>query len=195
MTTLFDIAGIQARIFHLPSRPPFMLAADLADVYGTNPKRINEAVKRNPRRFPADFAFELTVEETALLKSQNATSNRANRALLTGFTHGGANALSGVLKTPVADAMSVEVHRAFAEMEQKAVAEVKAMVLKLRTDASRKPIYMWIKTYVEKGRSLEELWRATNYSRPRLEQAAREMLAQGLIPQLPAGMQPGLFDA
>jgi len=195
MTTLFDIAGIQARIFHLPDRPPLMLAVDLAEVYGTTARTINQAVKRNPVRFPSDFVFELTEGETAHLKSQNVTSNRANRALLTGFTHGGANALSGVLKTPVADAMSVEVHRAFAAMEQQAVADTKAMVLKLRTDASKKPIYVWIKAYVDEGHSFEELWRATNYSRPKLEQAAREMLAQGLIANLPAGMQPGLFDS
>lgn len=192
--TLFDIAGVRARIHNLPGHAPFMLAADLAAVYGTTTKRINEAVKRNPARFPERYLVTLTEAESRGLKSQNATSNRANRSNLTGFTHGGANMLSGVLKSPVADQMAVAINDAFTDMEQAAVRDTKHMLLKLQTEASRKPIYMWIKTYVERGMSFEDLWRDTNYSRPRLERAAREMLAQGLIPELPKGLQPGLFD-
>ncbi|TNF21853.1 MAG: ORF6N domain-containing protein [Rhodobacteraceae bacterium] len=192
--TLFDLAGVRARIHHLPGHAPFMLAADLAEVYGTSTRAINQAVKRNPARFPERYLVTLTEDESRSLKSQNVTSNRANRANLTGFTHGGANMLSGVLKSAVADQLAVAINDAFTEMEQAAVRDTKRMLLKLQTEATRKPIYMWIKTYVERGASFEELWRDTNYSRPKLEAAAREMLAQGLIPELPHGMQPGLFD-
>jgi len=52
-----------------------MLDSDLARVYGVTTKRLNEAVKRNAERFPADFMFQLTREEVANLRSQFATSS------------------------------------------------------------------------------------------------------------------------
>ena len=51
-----------------------LLDSDLAELYGVSTKRLNEAVKRNPDRFPEDFAFRLSVGEVAILKSQTATS-------------------------------------------------------------------------------------------------------------------------
>jgi len=191
--TLFDIAGIRARIHILPERPPLILDADVAEIYGSTTKAVNQAVKRNPERFPSDFTVVLTEDEMAQLRSQNVTTTMS-RAPARAFTHIGAYALSGVLKTPVAAQMSVVIHRAFAEQEARALREAKRMLLKLRTEVGRKPIYLWIRNYVEAGFGFEQLWRDTNYSRPKLEAAAREMLAQGLIPHLPEGMQPGLFD-
>jgi hypothetical protein len=47
-----------------------MLDSDLAALYGVPTKRLNERVARNRERFPADFVFQLTPEETAILKSQ-----------------------------------------------------------------------------------------------------------------------------
>jgi len=193
--TLFDVSGIRARIHILPERLPFLIGRDVAEIYGTEYRRLTEAVRRNPERFPSDFAFHLEPEEAERLP-QNAATSPGKRVDVRPFvfTHIGAYALSGVLKTQVAAQMSVVIHRAFAEQEARAVREAKRMLLKLRTDISKKPIYTWIKNYVEAGFSFEQLWRDTNYSRPKLEQAAREMLAQGLIPHLPAGMQPDLFD-
>lgn len=52
-----------------------MVAADLAQLYEVETKRLNEQVKRNPGRFPADFMFQLTKEEFDDLKSQFATSS------------------------------------------------------------------------------------------------------------------------
>jgi hypothetical protein len=89
----------------------------------------------------------------------------------------------------------VQIVRAIVAMEEQAIADAKRMVLKLHSDIfQKKPIYNRIKVYVDAGLSFDQLWRDTNYSRHKLEQAAREMLAQGLIPHLPTGMQPGLFD-
>jgi hypothetical protein len=53
-----------------------MLDAALAELYGVSPKRLNEAVHRNIKRFPADFMFQLTWEETDSLRSQFATLKR-----------------------------------------------------------------------------------------------------------------------
>jgi hypothetical protein len=52
-----------------------ILDSDLAALYGVSTKRFNEAFKRNRRRFPRDFVFQLTLEEFAALRSQIATSN------------------------------------------------------------------------------------------------------------------------
>ncbi|UEG50601.1 ORF6N domain-containing protein [Ferruginibacter lapsinanis] len=52
-----------------------MLDKDLAEMYGVEVKRLNEAVKRNSTRFPEDFMFQLTIEEWQNLKSQFATSS------------------------------------------------------------------------------------------------------------------------
>ncbi len=193
--TLFDIAGIRARIFTLPERPPFMLAADLAEVYGTEYRRITEAVKRNPVRFPEDFAFALERAEAEMLPQNTATSQgkRTDLQPLV-FSHAGAYALSAVLKTPVAAEVSVIIHRAFAAMEQQALAEAKSMVRKLRVDVLRKkPIYAYIEMCMQRGMSLTQMWRASNYSKWRLEEAARELRAMRVIDRLPDDMQEDLF--
>jgi hypothetical protein len=52
-----------------------ILDSDLARLYGTTTRRLNEQVRRNPDQFPADFMFHLTIEEFENLKSQNATSS------------------------------------------------------------------------------------------------------------------------
>ncbi|MEJ2883552.1 ORF6N domain-containing protein [Pedobacter sp. GR22-6] len=51
-----------------------MLDSDLAELYGVETKRLNEQVRRNPDRFPEDFMFHLTQEESEFLRSQFATS-------------------------------------------------------------------------------------------------------------------------
>jgi hypothetical protein len=60
MTTL----SLQTKIYRLPTRlKPFMLGQDLAEIYEVEPKYIAQAVKRNPKRFPNDFLFQLTNDE------------------------------------------------------------------------------------------------------------------------------------
>jgi hypothetical protein len=63
-----------ARRIHTVRGQRVMLDSDLAALYGVPTKRLNERVTRNRKRFPADFVFRLTIEETAILKSQIATS-------------------------------------------------------------------------------------------------------------------------
>jgi hypothetical protein len=65
-----------------------MLDSDLAALYGVKTGRLNEQVKRNIMRFPEDFMFQLTKEETLSLKSHFATSNWGGRRYLPyAFTH------------------------------------------------------------------------------------------------------------
>lgn len=197
MTTLFDVSGIQARIFTLPSRPPFLIAADLAEVYGTTVSALNQAVSRNAVRFPEDFMFTFTEREMDYLKSQNVISTKANRALPVGFTHAGALMLSAVLKTPTAAQVSVIIHRAFAAIEQASLSEVRYLLVKLRTEElTRKRIRMQVVAGMTAGHGFEGIRRMGNYSGPVLALAIRECLALGLIDRLPKGMpamQPDLF--
>ena len=75
MTTTFPSERIERSILFLRGHK-ILLDVHLAALYGVTTKWLNEQVKRNRSRFPADFMFQLTTEETASLRSQSATSNR-----------------------------------------------------------------------------------------------------------------------
>ena len=122
-----------------------MLDADLAGLYGTTTKRLNEQVKRNLRRFPEDFMFQLTTKEWADLTSQIAMSNaQSNRSqIATGsqrhrdprftpyaFTEHGALMAANILRSERAIQMSVFVVRAFVRMRQMLI-EQRGLVRKL----------------------------------------------------------------
>ncbi len=63
------------KIYHIRGKK-VMLDRDLAEMYGVETRVLNQAVKRNEKRFPSDFMFQLTEEELENWKSQNATSNK-----------------------------------------------------------------------------------------------------------------------
>jgi hypothetical protein len=96
-----------------------LLGAELAVLYGVTTRRLNEQVRRNRKRFPDDFLFELTTEEFANLKSRFATSSwggRRKRPLA--FTEHGAIQAATILNSPRAVEMSVYVVRAFAKLRE-----------------------------------------------------------------------------
>lgn len=102
-----------------------LLDSDLAALYGVTTKRLNEQVRRNRTRFPADFMFQLTNQELAgvpILRSQNATlrgahgTHRKYRPYV--FTEHGAIMAAMVLKSPRAVEMSVYVVRAFVKLRE-----------------------------------------------------------------------------
>ncbi len=99
-----------------------MLDAHLAGLYGVTTWRFNEQVKRNARRFPADFMFQLTREEHANLRSQVAISSSGRhggrRYLPFVFTEHGAIMAATVLNSPRAVQMSIVVVRAFVGLRQ-----------------------------------------------------------------------------
>lgn len=117
-TTGIAVAGIEGAI-HVIRGVAVMLDEDLARLYGTPTKRMNEQVARNLDRFPRDFAFRLTAEEFRNLKSQFATSSWGGRRKPPrAFTEHGAVMLSSVLRTQVAAQASVLVVRAFVRMRR-----------------------------------------------------------------------------
>lgn len=102
-----------------------MLDSDLAAVYDVSTSHLNQAVKRNRRRFPPDFAFQLTAREVRNLRSQSVISSSSHGGRRTkpwAFTEHGAMMAASVLNTPRAIQMSVFVVRAFARLRELAVA-------------------------------------------------------------------------
>jgi len=98
-----------------------ILDSDLATLYGSSTKRLNEQVRRNRRRFPPDFAFTLKREEAILMRSQIAASSGKKRNWLklpTVFTEHGAVMAANVLNSDRAITMSVEVVRAFIRLRK-----------------------------------------------------------------------------
>jgi phage regulator Rha-like protein len=99
-----------------------LLDAELAALYGVTTKRLNEQVRRNRERFPADFMFQLTPEEQRFLRSQFATlkSGRGQhrKYLPYAFTEHGAIMAATVLNSARAIEMSVYVVRAFVRMRE-----------------------------------------------------------------------------
>src|ERR1043165_1033105 len=98
-----------------------ILDSDLATIYGTSTMRLNEQVKRNKSRFPADFMFRLTSQEWQSLISQIAISKKGRggrRKLPYAFTEHGAVMAANVLNSERAVAMSVYVVRAFVKLRE-----------------------------------------------------------------------------
>ncbi len=97
-----------------------ILDAALAKIYGVTTKRLNEQVKRNFERFPADFMFQLTAQERDALRSQTATSRShgGRRYVPYVFTEHGAVMAANVLNSERAVAMSVYVVRAFVKLRE-----------------------------------------------------------------------------
>jgi hypothetical protein len=94
-----------------------ILDSDLARLYGATPKRFNEQVRRNLKRFPTGFMFRLTDQEVAILRSQIATSSWGGRRYPPlAFTEHGAVMAATILNSPTAIEASIFVVRAFVQM-------------------------------------------------------------------------------
>jgi len=93
-----------------------ILDFDLATLYGIETRRLKEQVRRNKKRFPEDFMFELNKNEFECLRSQIATSKRGGtRYTPMAFTEQGVAMLSSVLNSEKAIQVNIEIMRAFAK--------------------------------------------------------------------------------
>ena len=96
-----------------------MLDFDLARLYQVTTSAFNQAVKRNSKRFPPDFMFQLSVEEFKNMSSQFVTtSTRPTSAPPFAFTEQGVAMLSGLLKSDVAIAANIAIMRAFVQVRE-----------------------------------------------------------------------------
>lgn len=104
---------IQSKIYEIRGQQ-VMIDKDLAGLYQVEVKRLNESVKRNLKRFPEDFMFQLTTEEWQNLKSQFATSSwGGTRKLPYAFTELGVSMLSSILNSELAIEININIMRAF----------------------------------------------------------------------------------
>ena len=114
-----DLALIEQRIYTIRG-VRVILDSDLAALYGVPTKRLNEQYRRNRKRFPEDFAFQLTAKEANSLRSQFATSSShgGRRYRPYAFTEHGALMAANILNSPRAVQMSIFVVRAFTKMRE-----------------------------------------------------------------------------
>lgn len=115
MNDLIKIENIENKILVIRGQQ-VMLDRDLAMLYGVETGRLNEAVKRNKERFPKQFCFQLTKEESNL-KSQIAISSwGGSRSNPYAFTEQGVAMLSAVLRSKIAIQVSIDIMNAFVHM-------------------------------------------------------------------------------
>ena len=125
------IKSIQNRIYEIRGER-VMFDFDLAALYEVETRALNQAVKRNIKRFPKDFMFQLTKEEFEQLKSQMATASSSSQFVMMGtlpqnrtgkylpyvFTEQGVAMLSGILNSDKAINMNIAIMRAFVEIRR-----------------------------------------------------------------------------
>lgn len=113
-----ELVIIENKIYEIRGQK-VMLDFDLAEMYEIETKNLNKAVKRNIERFPDDFMFQLTKEELSNLRFQIGTSSwGGSRYAPFAFTEQGVAMLSGVLRSPKAIEVNINIMRAFIHMRQ-----------------------------------------------------------------------------
>ena len=111
-------ADIQNKIYSIRNQK-VMLDFDLAALYNVETKSLNLSVKRNIKRFPSDFMFQLNIQEWEILRLQNETSKRGGRRYLPyAFTEQGVAMLSGLLNSDIAIEMNIAIMRSFVALRQ-----------------------------------------------------------------------------
>ena len=113
-----ELQIIQNRIYEIRGLK-IMLDYDLAELYEVETRALNQAVKRNMKRFPIDFMFQLNEEEAEILKSQFVTSSwGGTRKLPFAFTEHGVTMLASVLRSDKAIEVNIQIVRAFIILRQ-----------------------------------------------------------------------------
>lgn len=116
-----ELQIIQNRIYEIRGLK-VILDYDLAELYEVETRALNQAVKRNMKRFPIDFMFQLNEEEAEILKSQFVTSSwGGTRKLPFAFTEHGVTMLASVLRSDKAIEVNIQIVRAFIILRQYAL--------------------------------------------------------------------------
>lgn len=144
-----------------------MLDFELAQLYGVETKQLKRAVRRNLKRFPEDFMFELTKTEWDTLRYQNGTSKWGGiRYMPFVFTEQGVAMLSGILNSDLAIEVNISIMRTFVKMRQLLIAkdelETKIKLLQEQTQAAFQEQQEQIQEIFEK---LDELIKEKNEPR------------------------------
>ncbi len=156
MESLVPLERIEKRIFVFRGHK-VMLDSDLADLYGGSTKRLNEQVRRNIKRFPADFMIQLTDEEANALRSQIVTlkpgRGKHRKYLPYAFTEQGVAMLSSILNSERAILVNIEIMRAFIRLRAMAFSYKelarKVEALEKNYDAQFKAVFDAIRKLME----------------------------------------------
>jgi len=119
MTTSMPMERITSKIYFIRGQK-VMIDRDLADLYGVDTKALKQAVRRNIKRFPADFMFELKSEEEKASRSQFVTLKRGQHSkyLSFAFTEQGVAMLSSILNSDRAIQVNIQIMRAFTKLRE-----------------------------------------------------------------------------
>ena len=118
---MMELQIIQNKIYEIRGQR-VMLDFDLSDLYETETKRLKETVRRNIKRFPPDFMFELSSNEWEILRTQFATSSWGGiRYQPFAFTEQGVAMLASILKSEKAIEVNIQIVRAFVILRQYAL--------------------------------------------------------------------------
>jgi phage regulator Rha-like protein len=121
LVSIIPVEKIEQKIFFI-RKQKVMLDSDLATLYGVSTKRLNEQLRRNLKRFPEDFMFQLSKDEYESLRSQIATlktgRGRHRKYSPYVFTEHGAIMLATILNSAVAIQASIQVVRAFVRLRE-----------------------------------------------------------------------------
>ena len=151
---------IQQKIFEIRGEK-VMLDFDLSLLFDVETKVLNQAVKRNSKRFPADFMFQLSQKEYDNLKSQIVTSSWGGaRKLPFAFTEHGVTMLTGILRSEKATIANIAIVRAFIALRQgalqyKELAE-KLAQLESTNNKQFKDIYQALNYLIDKKQKEED---------------------------------------
>ena len=118
-----QLATIHTKIYEVRGQN-VMLDFDLAELYEVETRALNQAVKRNIKRFPEDFMFRLSLDEWATMRSQSVTASPDKRnvsATPYAFTEQGVSMLSGILTSDKAINVNISIMRAFVFIRQYAL--------------------------------------------------------------------------
>ena len=150
-----QIEKIQTKIYEIRGQK-VMLDFDLAELYEVETKNLNLAVKRNLKRFPLDFMFQLSVSEWKSLRLQIETSKGrgGTRYLPYAFSEQGVAMLSGILNSEKAIEVNIAIMRAFVFVRQYALSHKdlteKLNELELKYDQQFKDVYDAINFLLQK---------------------------------------------
>ena len=158
-----QLQKVQHKIYEIRSQK-VMLDFDLAELYEVETKTLNQAVKRNSERFPADFMFQLTKQEFDSLRSQFVTletgRGQHSKYLPYAFTEQGLAMLSGVLKSKKAIDVNISIMRAFVFLREYALTHKdlteKLNELEKKYNKQFKDVYEAINYLISKDKQIEK---------------------------------------
>ena len=132
-----NVESIRNKIYEIRGQR-VMLDRDLAELYGVTTGNLNKAVKRNIRRFPCDFMFQLTKEEWDSLRFQigilDVGRGKYTKFLPHAFTEQGLAMLSGVLNSDIAIEVNISIMRAFVSLRQIAAIVKQSDLIEMRKE-------------------------------------------------------------